>query len=486
MTISAVLPAASFKADQIRLDPDKPTILICSDSPGIHTGQAQIVRNIWRRIHALNKYNLVQLAWWHLDPKESVPWTLLDCNKRPDGLIDAADRYGDLSLNNVVDQLKVDIVWGLGDPWMLRPLVSRRTRLMCPMMAYIPVDGGPLYTIPEYTPLSPGWAEVMNTFDTVVPLVPSAERMFKEAFPDASIHTPIPCGVDRSVYFPKPEAERIKIKTTVFSLQATDKLVISVGRNQQRKHTAINVAAMHFLTTGHYSVCRACGEYTIWNRDWEAAKDTSPATFCKHCGSKYLEDGTPAEDLYYYMHLPLDELAEDSYRITVLLRQFGLLGPNVGDPSNRVLTNKTIRSTHGMPESTMASYYNAADLLVQPAFGEGWGLPISESIACGTPVIVPNCSAPPDFIGQAGRTIKIGYRWCEPQTTYWRGMVDLDAWVGAIHKAVYTDPIPRENCEAVAANYDWDKIVPMWVDLIDGSLAQGESRKVWHQAIKGV
>jgi len=46
--------------------------------------------------------------------------------------------------------------------------------------------------------------------------------------------------------------------------------------------------------------------------------------------------------------------------------------------------------------------YNAARLLVQPSFYEGFGLPPLEAMACGTPVIVSNVSALPEVVGDAG------------------------------------------------------------------------------------
>ena len=37
----------------------------------------------------------------------------------------------------------------------------------------------------------------------------------------------------------------------------------------------------------------------------------------------------------------------------------------------------------------MRSLYGAADLLLTTSLGEGWGLPVTEALACGTPVVVP-------------------------------------------------------------------------------------------------
>ncbi len=45
--------------------------------------------------------------------------------------------------------------------------------------------------------------------------------------------------------------------------------------------------------------------------------------------------------------------------------------------------------------------YNAAQVLVHPAFYEGFGLPPLEAMACGTPVVVSNTSSLPEVVGDA-------------------------------------------------------------------------------------
>jgi glycosyltransferase involved in cell wall biosynthesis len=52
------------------------------------------------------------------------------------------------------------------------------------------------------------------------------------------------------------------------------------------------------------------------------------------------------------------------------------------------------------PEDLLA-LYNAAKVLVHPAFYEGFGLPPLEAMACGTPVVVSNTSALPEIVGDA-------------------------------------------------------------------------------------
>jgi glycosyltransferase involved in cell wall biosynthesis len=50
----------------------------------------------------------------------------------------------------------------------------------------------------------------------------------------------------------------------------------------------------------------------------------------------------------------------------------------------------------------MAALYAQARLLLFPSWLEGFGLPILESMACGTPVVTSGCSAMPEVAGPAG------------------------------------------------------------------------------------
>jgi glycosyltransferase involved in cell wall biosynthesis len=50
----------------------------------------------------------------------------------------------------------------------------------------------------------------------------------------------------------------------------------------------------------------------------------------------------------------------------------------------------------------LADFYRAADIFVFPSLYEGFGLPILEAMACGTPVICSNQASIPEVAGEAG------------------------------------------------------------------------------------
>lgn len=52
-------------------------------------------------------------------------------------------------------------------------------------------------------------------------------------------------------------------------------------------------------------------------------------------------------------------------------------------------------------EPDLVYFYNAAKLFVFPSFAEGFGLPVLEAMACGTPVIASSTSAIPEVGGNA-------------------------------------------------------------------------------------
>ena len=54
-----------------------------------------------------------------------------------------------------------------------------------------------------------------------------------------------------------------------------------------------------------------------------------------------------------------------------------------------------------VPEDEMVALYSGARLFVLPSLHEGFGLPLLEAMACGTPVICSNVGALPEVVGSA-------------------------------------------------------------------------------------
>ena len=60
-----------------------------------------------------------------------------------------------------------------------------------------------------------------------------------------------------------------------------------------------------------------------------------------------------------------------------------------------------VRFAGYVPDEALPLWYNAAEILVMPSLYEGFGLPIVEAMACGTPVVAADVSAMPEAGGDA-------------------------------------------------------------------------------------
>ena len=56
----------------------------------------------------------------------------------------------------------------------------------------------------------------------------------------------------------------------------------------------------------------------------------------------------------------------------------------------------------GLPVEGLAALYNAADVYISTTGGEGFGLTLAESLACGTPVVVTDWAADAETVGDGG------------------------------------------------------------------------------------
>ena len=97
---------------------------------------------------------------------------------------------------------------------------------------------------------------------------------------------------------------------------------------------------------------------------------------------------------------------------------------------------------HPMSGEMMAHIYSSLDVLLNPATGEGFGIPVLEAQACGTPVIVTDFSAMQEVCG-AGWRVEHSQWWTGQQS--WQAQPHVADIVEALEACYHrsTAQVPR-------------------------------------------
>jgi len=138
----------------------------------------------------------------------------------------------------------------------------------------------------------------------------------------------------------------------------------------------------------------------------------------------------------------------------------GKLIEGVGIPESAVRVCDQYRNIMGYADNVMAALYSSMDVLSSVTMGEGFGVPIIEAQACGTPVIVGGWTAMPELVG-SGLVIAPddAERMFTPMGAY-QYLPRIDAVLDAYEQAyaIKGDPRPREEARAFAVQYDADTV----------------------------
>ena len=114
----------------------------------------------------------------------------------------------------------------------------------------------------------------------------------------------------------------------------------------------------------------------------------------KSWGENLLAFGIFAQDkpdAMLYLHTD-ESAALGGVDLQVLIRACGI------NPEQVRFVNQYLYRMN-MPQVALAALYTDADVLLATSAGEGFGVPVIEAQACGTPVIVSNWTAQPELVG---------------------------------------------------------------------------------------
>jgi glycosyltransferase involved in cell wall biosynthesis len=112
-----------------------------------------------------------------------------------------------------------------------------------------------------------------------------------------------------------------------------------------------------------------------------------------------------------------------------------------------------VHFTGYVEQSDLPRVYNLAEIAVYPSLYEGFGLPVLEAMACGTPVITSNVSSMPEITAEAGVLVPPG---------------EVPALAQAIEHLL-SDPTERQRRSALglqrAAQFTWQRTAIQTMDV---------------------
>jgi glycosyltransferase involved in cell wall biosynthesis len=113
---------------------------------------------------------------------------------------------------------------------------------------------------------------------------------------------------------------------------------------------------------------------------------------------------------------------------------------------------------NAVPEAQLPALYRSAEALIFPSLYEGFGLPLLEAMACGTPVVTSNVTAMPEVAGDAALLV-------DPTS--------VPQIAEAMKRIVSDDSLRwelREKGLARAAQFSWDKTAERVRGILSGSV----------------
>jgi len=110
----------------------------------------------------------------------------------------------------------------------------------------------------------------------------------------------------------------------------------------------------------------------------------------------------------------------------------------------------------GLPKHAMAALYSAADVLLATSMGEGFGIPVVEAQACGTPVIVSNFTAQPELCGDGW--VVDGQPFWDPAQKSWFLTPSVPGIINALEQAYARGHGTSQKAVEFAKQYEADAV----------------------------
>lgn len=117
--------------------------------------------------------------------------------------------------------------------------------------------------------------------------------------------------------------------------------------------------------------------------------------------------------------------------------------------------------TDALNDEQLATLYSSCDITFGPGLGEGFGYPLVESMACGTPCVHVNYAGGADLLPRDLLVDPIGFRT--------EGAYCVERPVLSAYKVLdrilvtYLDPKESATWRSHVARYSWPRVAPKWI-----------------------
>jgi glycosyltransferase involved in cell wall biosynthesis len=347
-------------------------------------------------------HDVVVMGINHTGDPHEYPYTIYPAC--PGG---SGDRFGMGRIPEILEKEKPDVVICLNDIWVVNQFWERcqflKDKLKFKFIAYFPVDSESYY--PDMLFNIKHW-DLGITFT-----VNSAHRVMKCGAGAAKLGV-LPHGVDTGRFYPMDKKEA----RASLGLPEDKFIVLNANRNQPRKRIDLTVKA-------------------------------------------FAEFAVNKPDAMLYLHMGAKDMGWD----VMPLFKHEMQRRNVDDTNRLILTSANLNYLSAPPDKLLNRIYNACDVGLNTADGEGWGLVSFEHASCRKPQVVPAHTACLDIWEGAAQTVDIASWVIDKDLGVERGLVDITSTVRALDELYYGkeeyDAV-AEACFAVTQRpeYRWESI----------------------------
>jgi glycosyltransferase involved in cell wall biosynthesis len=387
-------------------------ILFVGDSPTVNTGFGVVSKNLLKGLYNRGHEIHVLGVNHHGEPynRAEFPYSIHPC-EHGSGM-DAV--FGLNRLWQIIPQIQPDLLFLFNDPWIIEKYIDHKPdNISAPFLktiGYYPVDAGPI---------NPKTIKFLNGLDAQVCYSHFAERIITEGnggkYPD-NLHQ-IYHGVDTKSYYPMQQ----QLARNELGIPINSWIVGMVARNQYRKRFDILISAF----------------------------------------AKFAKD---KDDVKLYLHTVLDDVGFDI--ADLINNQFKI--------SDKLILTEGMTPAKGVSEEQLNLIYNSLDVNALISLGDGFGLPVAESMAVGCPQIVSDHSCLKELVEGHGGLLVKNAAWLlhTAGINTWGGLTDENHLAEQLEWAYTYQKAMREKGEEgykfiKQDKFNWDNIVDKFDGIIN-------------------